>query len=144
MLAESPGFEKAAERVEDVLGTMSEVFVDRDPLLSSQGPVTVYYQVCKAYGNHSGLRAAFNSFNKRREKNRSLIASGESGEQSLTSFDLMSRSTNGFFEHSDSDRNIDVLLKDTGLLEGNRHKKVTRVLFPAEALGQMSSGGHGN
>jgi hypothetical protein len=94
VLAESPGFEDAASRVEAVLKVMSSVFVNKDPLLSSQGPVTVYYQVCKAYGDRAGLREALVKFNEMREQNKVVVASGHAGNQALSNFDMMARNTN--------------------------------------------------
>lgn len=94
LAAESPGFEDAAARVIEVLDKMRDIFVDKDPLLSSQGPVTVYYQVVRRVGVVPGLREAFVSFNREREENRKLVASGKAGDHILSNFDMMARNTN--------------------------------------------------
>ncbi|TNJ34835.1 DUF262 domain-containing protein [Arenimonas terrae] len=92
--AESPGFEKAASRVNAVLGWMEKVFVPRDVLLSSQGPLTVYYQVCRQTGPVPGLREKFVRFNELRQKNKEKVAEGLPGDHDLSNFDMMARNTN--------------------------------------------------
>jgi len=94
LLAESPGFDEAASRVEATLGDMCEVFVENDPLLSSQGPVTIYYQVVRNYGLKAGLREALVNFNKMRELNKKAVSEGLPGDQDLSNFDMMARNTN--------------------------------------------------
>lgn len=94
LLAESPGFEEAMSRVEATLDDMYEIFVERDPLLSSQGPVTVYYQVVRNYGSRDGLREALLNFNKLREVNKKTVSEGQPGDQNLSNFDMMARNTN--------------------------------------------------
>jgi hypothetical protein len=49
ILAESTDFERAAARVEDVLGNMCQVFVEKDVLLASQGQLPVYYWFVRTF-----------------------------------------------------------------------------------------------
>lgn len=94
VLAESPGFEEAATRVISTLNDMASIFVARDPLLSSQGPVTVYYQVCRSLGAIDGLREQFNKFNQLRDENKKKVSGGLPGDHDLSNFDMMARNTN--------------------------------------------------
>lgn len=94
LLAEAPGFEDAAKRVLVTLSEMVNIFVPRDTLLSSQGPVTVYYQVVRKSGHFSGLRELLLSFNKLREENRKKVAEGKESDHNLSNFDMMARNTN--------------------------------------------------
>ena len=41
------GLQQAGKRVEDVFDRMHEVFVEKDPLFSSQGQITIYYWLIK-------------------------------------------------------------------------------------------------
>jgi hypothetical protein len=63
-------------------------------LLSSQGPVTVYYQVVRELGPKPGLREKFLKFNELREKNKKRVAEGLRGDHNLSNFDMMARNTN--------------------------------------------------
>lgn len=92
--AESPGFDEAANRVLATLDKMVTVFVEKDPLLSSQGPVTVYYQVVRRIGAVNGLREALIRFNKMRDENKKRVAEGIAGDHNLSNFDMMARNTN--------------------------------------------------
>ncbi|SFS18890.1 Protein of unknown function DUF262 [Dyella sp. OK004] len=92
--AESPGFDEAASRVLVTLDAMASVFVEKDPLLSSQGPVTVYYQIVRRMGAIAGLREALIGFNRIREENKRRVAEGIAGDHGLSNFDMMARNTN--------------------------------------------------
>lgn len=92
--AESPGFDDAADRVLAALDRMADVFVERDPLLSSQGPVTVYYLAIKRMESVVGVREALVGLNKVREENKRKVAEGVVGDHNLSNFDMMARNTN--------------------------------------------------
>lgn len=94
VLAQSLGFKEAADRVISTLDKMIKVFVERDPLLSSQGPVTVYYQVVRAQGSRDGLRESILKFNRMREENKKRVAEGLAGDHNLSNYDMMARNTN--------------------------------------------------
>lgn len=94
LLAESPGFEDAAKMVLKVLTDMAKVFVHKDPLLSSQGPVTVYYQICRKFGPVPGLREILLSFNHLREENKRKVSEGVDSDHTLSNFEMLARNTN--------------------------------------------------
>lgn len=94
LLAQSLGFGEAADRVLLTLDKMTGVFVERDPLLSSQGPVTVYYQVVRTNKALDGLREKILKFNQMRENNKKKVADGLQGDQNLSNYDMMARNTN--------------------------------------------------
>jgi hypothetical protein len=97
--AQVTDFELAASRVEDVLDDMTQVFVNRDPLLSSQGPVPVYYWLCRNLDEHdrTRLREFLVNFNKARQENRALARDPDNAERvdtELVRYDNLDRSTN--------------------------------------------------
>jgi hypothetical protein len=60
ILAESTDFERAASRAEDVFAQMCNVFVERDPLLASQGQLPVYYWFVRTFwASHGAMLREF-------------------------------------------------------------------------------------
>jgi hypothetical protein len=98
--AGSAEFERAAERVERILDRMVEIFIDRDSLLSSQGPVVLYYWLVRDNKKEFDgmVRDFIVSFERMREQNRVLSrdpkAEPELIDAELLRFDTMNRSTN--------------------------------------------------
>ncbi len=88
-------FDRAGARVRDVLHHMAEVFAPKDVLLSSQGPITLYYWFVK---NHPDERAAIREFlvdfDAQRRANRKKVEEGQKANEELLRFDLLSRSIN--------------------------------------------------
>jgi len=95
--AENADFNRAAERVQAVLDRMDRIFVEHDPLLSSQGPVTPYYWLVRNADAREDpvVREFLLRFDARRRLAKH-IATDEPGEleQDLTTFELMNRNTN--------------------------------------------------
>lgn len=88
-------FDRAAGRVKDVLKDMVSVFTRKDPLLSSQGPITLYYWFVKNHVEEKPLiREFLVKFDMQRRANRKLIAEGKKTDEELLRFDLLSRSIN--------------------------------------------------
>jgi hypothetical protein len=88
------GFRSAEERVIRVLDKMSDVFLSRDPLLGSEGPVTLYYWFVRLHmrQSHHLLRDFLTEFEEERKFNRKPDLPHRSEE--LLRFDLLSRSIN--------------------------------------------------
>jgi Protein of unknown function DUF262 len=91
-------FKATAASCTKVLNNMSQVFVNRDPLLRSQGPLTIYYWFVK---NHNSRKRLFRKFlikfeAKRRDNRKRASAQPPIGEidGELLTFDFMSRSPN--------------------------------------------------
>ena len=72
--SENADIERAAGRVEDVLNMMSRVFLERDNLLSSQGPITLFYWVIRNVQRHRirQVREVLVEFKRIRRSNREL------------------------------------------------------------------------
>lgn len=95
--------ELAGRRVLDTLSSMSEVFIPRDPLLSSAGIVPVYYWFIRGVSGKdlSSLREFLISFEGARQKNRAQqkVEGGDGLHRSLSRFDTLNRSTNDLQSH---------------------------------------------
>jgi hypothetical protein len=91
-------FERAAERVLETLTAMTSVFLAKDILLSSQGPLPVYYWLVRqADEPRRGLiRAFLIGFADSRRRNRDFAKEGESRlvDPELVEYDRFERSTN--------------------------------------------------
>lgn len=98
--AEEDDFERAAERVRAGLDRMCEAFVPRDPLLSSQGPVTLYYWLLRraSDGQLPAFRNLLVEFERARQANRTLVKrSGPDAvgvRQDILGYENLSRSIN--------------------------------------------------
>lgn len=105
---ESPvfDFEQAKNRALKILDDMAAAFVSRDPLLSSQGPLVVYYWLARGINasQRTVMREFLLSFENERRQNRhlvkrlesqSLAPSGDAGvDFELLRYDSLNRSTN--------------------------------------------------
>ena len=88
-------FDRAADRVKEVLKHMVSVFTRRDPLLSSQGPLTLYYWFVKNHVEEEPMiREFLVSFDNQRRENRKRVEAGKKADEELLRFDLLSRSIN--------------------------------------------------
>lgn len=97
IMAESTDFDRAATRVESVLSQMSEAFVDKDPLLASQGELPVYYWFVRTfYDPHSSRVREFLVDFTRRTKNLKELDRSETDRTSaeLLKYITFSRSVN--------------------------------------------------
>jgi hypothetical protein len=94
--AQNTDFKRAADRVNVVLSRMSGIFTQRDPLLSSQGPVTPYYWFIRNADvkEDSGLREFFVNFEKLRRMRTKTVGQDSELKQDLAAYDIMNRSTN--------------------------------------------------
>lgn len=97
--AEAPKseFSRAAERVSVVLDSMAEVFIHHDPLLSSQGPLVVYYWLVRTLGPAPGLREFLVNFERERRENRDKAkdpVSMQQLDQEYLRYDSLNRSIN--------------------------------------------------
>lgn len=95
--------ELAGRRALDTLATMTEVFIPRDPLLSSAGIVPVYYWLVRSVPDDErwALREFLVDFEQQRKENRELQKNrGEDVlNRSLARFDTLNRSTNDQQSH---------------------------------------------
>jgi hypothetical protein len=88
-------FDRAASRVKLVLEDMASVFAKKDPLLSSQGPVTLYYWLVRNHGTQQdALREFLVDFDAQRKANRKLTQDGKKADEELLRFEILSRSVN--------------------------------------------------
>lgn len=97
--AEAPisEFTNAAKRVQDVLDIMTEVFSPRDPLLSTQGPLVIYYWFLREHGYRPDFREFLLNFERQRDVNRRRMQASESDsgiDQELATYDNLGRSVN--------------------------------------------------
>ena len=97
--ADTDDFERAAHRIAGVLDRMARVFLPRDPLLRSQGPVTVYYWLARETPEEMlpYMREFLLQFEASRYENRASARSPERGypvDPELVAYENMSRSTN--------------------------------------------------
>jgi hypothetical protein len=95
--------ELAARRAVDTLDNMQEVFLPRDQILSSAGPLPVYYWLIRtmAFGYQKVLREYLLDFETARAEHRELqIRGGQSPEISIFSrYDTLNRSINDVGSH---------------------------------------------
>jgi hypothetical protein len=91
------GLKRAAKRAKRVFDDMARVFYSRDPLLSTQGQVPVYYWLVRDLGARENLRVFISEFEAERESNRRLVAElGTTGpiDVELLQYDQFNRSVN--------------------------------------------------
>jgi hypothetical protein len=95
--AKAAEFEQATKRVLRHLDLMTSVFSERDALLKSQGPVTVYYWLIRQIQSSEipRLREFLVYFNSARVDNRIMARHGNlETNQALLGYDILDRSTN--------------------------------------------------
>jgi len=93
--SENIQFERAGNQVINNLNILNEIFIDRDPLLSSQGPVPLYYwfirNLERFYKNK--IREFLLNFEQSRKENkRKFREEKENIDEELLSYDVMNRS----------------------------------------------------
>jgi len=98
---EPTDFDKAANLAEKVLDRMSNIFVDKDPLLSSQASLPLYYWFVKSYGitYKKEVRNFLDVFEQARRKNKRSVTEKQRNpdskvrvDQQLLAYDLLVRS----------------------------------------------------
>lgn len=88
-------FQRAARRTARTLTRMTKVFLPKDDLLKSQGPITLYYWLVRTFGPRPDLREFLVWFVESLRRNRvTAIVDPDSADSQLLSYDIMNRSTN--------------------------------------------------
>jgi len=82
--------------IQNNLNRMRQIFIEKDPLLRSQGPTPLYYWFIRENGEKHGkkIRQFLVEFNLARQRNRVDAREGKSSEAELSLFDNLDRSTN--------------------------------------------------
>jgi hypothetical protein len=108
-LSENDSVDRAASRVIELLTTMADIFHSRDPILSSQGSIPVYYWLLRTVGPHVKLREFLLRFEEERKENRAGASNDQAaGDQELLRYDVLNRSTN---DQGSLQGRFDILLK---------------------------------
>ena len=89
--SETDNFNIAEQGVLNVLDNMSDVFVNNDPLLSSQGILPVYYWLIRKLGSEPDIRPFLVDFERRRKV---LHLTSVGRNEVFLNYELMNRSTN--------------------------------------------------
>jgi hypothetical protein len=95
--ARTDEFQQAKQRSFVVLEKMANVFIQKDPLLRSQGPITIYYWMVResTVDRLQQLRQFLVEFDRARKTNKKISkADISAGDSELLNFDLLDRSTN--------------------------------------------------
>ena len=90
-------YKRAADRVSRILDDMTQVFIPSDPLLSSQGPLVVYYWLVRILGPDPGLREFLVNFERERRENREKAKNPDDASQlnpEYLRYDALNRSIN--------------------------------------------------
>jgi hypothetical protein len=92
-------YERARERVNGVLDVMAGIFHERDWLLRSQGPLSLYYWLVREYGGvHShAIRPFLSDFDEALRQTRAALRQGinvEAIDPELAFYNDLNRSTN--------------------------------------------------
>ena len=91
--SENFDLERAKSRVTKVLDSMTHIFTDKDPLLTSQGPLPLYYWFVRTYGDQEDTREFLSLFENERIRNRRLAKDRpDHADQQFLSFDILNRS----------------------------------------------------
>ncbi len=108
--------ELASRRAIDTLNAMAEIFILKDPLLTSSGIVPVYYWFIRNVDqNHRwGLREFLVHFESERKLNRDRQkeTDGNALHRSLSRFDTLNRSTNDMQSHKGRVEILEQFYKD--------------------------------
>jgi hypothetical protein len=90
-------FERAAKRVQSVLNRMASIFISKDPLLSSAGPLAVYYWLVRESNSalDKVMRQFLLTFQDERARNKALASAGKKKgvDPELVLYDTLDRST---------------------------------------------------
>jgi Protein of unknown function DUF262 len=94
-LSQSTSLKRVVNKVVQVMTVMADVFTPADPLLRSQGPLTLYYWFVRNNIEHKELiREFLVRFESSRRENRQKVEDQRRADEELLRFDLMSRSVN--------------------------------------------------
>lgn len=94
-LSENDNIDRARARVIRELNQMTNIFQSRDPLLTSQGSIPVYYWLVRSLDSTIKLREFLVRFEKKRKSNRiSTNSKPEESDKELLRYDVLNRSTN--------------------------------------------------
>jgi hypothetical protein len=87
-------FARAAQRCKQVLGRMANIFGQSDPLLSSAGPLTVYYWFVRSIpaSRDREVREFLLRFGKERAENRARARRGNQVDPELALYEQLDRS----------------------------------------------------
>jgi hypothetical protein len=101
--------ELAGRKVLDVLDEMQEIFLPKDPLLSSAGQVPVYYWFIRSRAEleYSLVREFLVRFEKDRRSNRNIVKHDPSNKgisRELVEYDQFNRNTNDLISHQGRNR----------------------------------------
>ena len=95
--AQTAEFAQAKNRCVSTLAGMTNVFRTKDPLLRSQGPITVYYWLVRSTPEvrHPLIREFLIRFDEDRKANRKAMkGNAASADSELLNYDVLDRSTN--------------------------------------------------
>jgi hypothetical protein len=94
-LSENDNIKRVAKRVNQNLNVMLDIFFSRDPVLSSQGALPVYYWLIRTIGYNKRIREFLVNFENERKKNRAYAKNNpEAADKELLRYDVLNRSTN--------------------------------------------------
>ena len=98
LLSQTKGFNESVKNCIKVLNSMASVFKERDPLLRSQGPLTVYYWFVKEHiSKKKFIRPFLEEFDALRKENKkktSMQPQPPNLDSELLNFEILNRSTN--------------------------------------------------
>jgi hypothetical protein len=94
--AQSTYLDGCITSIQNNLNRMKKIFIEKDPLLHSQGPAPLYYWFVREHGEKSGqkIRQFLVEFNLARQRNRGNAREGKQSDAELSLFDNLDRSTN--------------------------------------------------
>ena len=96
-LMQNEDVKSSANRVRTNLSRMINIFIENDPLLRSQGPLTVYYWFCRSLKDNQTVkvREFLLNFENRRKQNREIAPKQQKRvDPELAAYDNYNRSTN--------------------------------------------------
>jgi hypothetical protein len=111
--ADIAAFERATVRVRENLTLMDDIFLEKDWLLGTQGPLVPYYWFIRSLepGSHSRVRPFLLAFDEARKLNRQLAKDPSTISQvdaELSRYDRLNRSIN---DAASIDGRIEILLR---------------------------------
>ncbi|MGH2947920.1 MAG: DUF262 domain-containing protein [Solirubrobacteraceae bacterium] len=92
-------FKRAANRVRSWLSVMNDIFVERDSLVATQGPLVPYYWLVRSVSaeTYGSIRPFLVAFDEARQMNRQFAKSAQTASQAdreLSEYDRLNRSIN--------------------------------------------------
>ena len=94
--AQSTYLDGCLNSIQNNLNRMKQIFIEKDPLLHSQGPIPLYYWFVRESGEKHGkkIRQFLVEINLARQRNRVNAREGKPSDAELSLFDNLDRSTN--------------------------------------------------